>query len=260
MKGRPWGAIVLGAIALAFFSTGAGPSEGPPMQPNGPAHPVIASDPAPAPSPLPANCERHTLIGTVAVSRVAARTGPSRSARKLASFARTNAQGAPQVFDLLDEAAAAYDDPWYRALLPIRPNGTPGFIPARSLRLSQTRYRLEVDRAHLKLTLWNGCRVAERYPIGLGTMDTPTPVGTFYLIALVKPPTDGSVYGAYAYGLSAYSDALTNWTGGGIIGLHGTNDPSSIGKRESHGCIRMLNPDIEHLTKILPLGTPIEIH
>src|SRR5439155_3495596 len=81
MKGRPWGAIVLGAIALAFFSTGAGPSEGPPMQPNGPAHPVIAPDPVPAPSPVPANCERHTLIGTVAVSRVAARTGPSRSAR-----------------------------------------------------------------------------------------------------------------------------------------------------------------------------------
>lgn len=255
-KGRTARAIVLGAIALASCSTHPAGSGGPAVRPAPSGSPI--SPPLPA-SSTPPSCDRSTLIGTVAVARVAARTAPSRSARTLASFARTNAQGAPQVFDLLGEVAGANGEFWYRALLPLRPNGTTGFLPARSLRLSQTLYRLDVDRAHLQLTLWYGCRVAGRYPIGLGTRDTPTPVGTFYLIALVKPPTDGSIYGAYAYGLSAYSDALTNWTGGGIIGLHGTNDPSSIGKRESHGCIRMLNPDIEHLTKILPLGTPIEI-
>ena len=67
------------------------------------------------------------------------------------------------------------------------------------------------------------------------------------------------MYGNYAYGLSAFSDALTDWAGGGIIGLHGTNDPSSIGDRKSHGCIRLYNWDIEKLVPILPLGTPVEI-
>src|SRR6266511_2645361 len=169
---------------------------------------------------------------------------------------RTSARGLTSRYP----CTATDGDTWFRALLPLRPNSRTGFLPARSLRLTQTRYRLEVDRSRLELTLWKGCRIAGRYRIGLGTKDTPTPVGTFYLVALVKPPTAGSVYGTYAYGLSAYSDALTNWTGGGIIGLHGTNDPSSIGKRKSHGCIRMRNSDIEHLAKILPLGTPIEIH
>jgi lipoprotein-anchoring transpeptidase ErfK/SrfK len=67
------------------------------------------------------------------------------------------------------------------------------------------------------------------------------------------------VYGEYAYGLSAFSDVLKNWAGGGIIGIHGTNDPSSIGDRRSHGCIRMYNKDIRQLVPILPLGTPVDI-
>jgi len=250
----------VGAIALAFFSAPPPRSTAPVTAPPDFPHPVGSSEESPTPSPQPPACERQTLIGTVAIGRVTARKAPNPSAREIGSFARTNAEGAPQVFDLLDEVMGTDGAVWYRALLPIRPNGTTGFVPARSLRLSLTLYRLEVDRSRLRLTLWNGCRIVRQYAIGLGTKDTPTPVGSFYLVALVKPPTAGSVYGAYAYGLSAYSDALTNWTGGGIIGLHGTNDPSSIGKRMSHGCIRMQNRDIEHLAKILPLGTPIEIH
>jgi lipoprotein-anchoring transpeptidase ErfK/SrfK len=75
----------------------------------------------------------------------------------------------------------------------------------------------------------------------------------------MRPPVRHSVYGAYAYGLSGFSNVLTDWEGGGIIGVHGTNDPSSIGIRSSHGCIRMYNRDIKRLVRILPLGTPIEI-
>jgi lipoprotein-anchoring transpeptidase ErfK/SrfK len=67
------------------------------------------------------------------------------------------------------------------------------------------------------------------------------------------------VYGAYAYGLSAYSKVIRDWEGGGIVGLHGTNDPTSIGRRVSHGCIRMRNADIRALVRILPLGTLVTI-
>jgi L,D-transpeptidase-like protein len=260
MKQWHVGVIVLAAVALASCATSPTSSSGSAIRSVYLPHRTVVADPSVPPSSHSPSCERQTLIGTVSVKRVTARNAPDWSAREITSFAKTNAHGAHQVFDLLAEVAATDGDTWFRALLPLRPNGRTGFLPARSLRLSQTLYRLEVDRSRLELILWNGCRIAGRYPIGLGTKDTPTPVGTFYLVALVKPPTGGSVYGTYAYGLSAYSDALTNWTGGGIIGLHGTNDPSSIGERKSHGCIRMRNSDIEHLAKFLPLGTPIEIH
>src|SRR5207245_10951806 len=99
----------------------------------------------------------------------------------------------------------------------------------------------------LKLSRWTGRDVAARYPICLGKTGTPPPVGRFYLISLMNPAVPDSIYGVYAYGLSAYSNAITNWRWGGVIGLHGTNDPSSIGKRMSHGCVRMRNRDIVRL-------------
>jgi lipoprotein-anchoring transpeptidase ErfK/SrfK len=206
-----------------------------------------------------AACDRPTLIGTVVVAQVTARTAPSPSPRAVASFPRVNAQGAQQVFDLQEPVSGSDGAPWYPALLPMRPNDITGFVPANALRVSQTPYRLDVDRSRLQLTVWNGCEVAARYPIGLGKTGTPTPVGRFYLISLMKPAVPDSIYGVYAYGLSGYSNAITNWRWGGVIGLHGTNDPSSIGKRMSHGCVRMRNRDIVRLAKILPLGTPITI-
>jgi lipoprotein-anchoring transpeptidase ErfK/SrfK len=225
-----------------------------------PTPPTAAERPSPVASEAVPECAHQTLIGTVVARDVTARAAPKPSARAIASFPKVNAQGAQQVFDLKEGVRGTNGELWYPALLPIRPNGSIGFIPARQLALSQTSFRLDVDRSRLRLTLWRGCQVAARYPIGLGKTRTPTPVGDFYLISLMKPPAANSVYGLYAYGLSAYSNAITDWRWGGVIGLHGTNDPSSIGKRVSHGCIRMRNKDIERLAKMLPLGTPITIH
>ncbi len=148
---------------------------------------------------------------------------------------------------------------WYEVLLPVRPNGTLGYIPADAVALSTTPYRIVVDRSAFRLTLWRGAEVVARMPIGLGTGKTPTPVGRFYLISLLRPPDPGTIYGSFAYGLSGYSEVLTDWEGGGVVGLHGTNDPTSIGRKASAGCIRMRNEDIEKLVPLLPLGTPVEI-
>jgi len=213
-----------------------------------------------SPSATPA-CEQPTVIGRVVVASVAARKSPSTHAPVIATYRRINPQGAPQVFDLGPSIADSSGDIWFRALLPIRPNGTLGYIPARSVQLTQTLYRIVVDRHKLRLTVSKGCRQVTQFRIGLGKESTPTPNGTFYIISLLKPPIAGSVYGAYAYGLSAFSNAITikSWEGGGIIGIHGTNDPSSIGDRQSHGCIRLNNSDISKLVPILPLGTPVEI-
>ncbi|MEN0101818.1 MAG: L,D-transpeptidase, partial [Curtobacterium sp.] len=75
---------------------------------------------------------------------------------------------------------------------------------------------------------------------------------------LLAPTNDG--YGPYAYGTTAFSDVLNSFGGGpGQIGLHGTNDSSSIGSGASHGCVRMHNADITALAKLLPLGTPFQV-
>jgi lipoprotein-anchoring transpeptidase ErfK/SrfK len=119
---------------------------------------------------------------------------------------------------------------------------------------------LELDRRRFRLRLHRGCSLIKTFRVGIGTGRTPTPVGQFFLTSLFKLPDPGTVYGPYAYGLSGYSEVLKTWKLGGIIGLHGTNDPGSIGRRSSHGCIRLNNRDIRALVKVLPLGTPIEIH
>ncbi|HWG72514.1 MAG TPA: L,D-transpeptidase, partial [Acidimicrobiales bacterium] len=69
-----------------------------------------------------------------------------------------------------------------------------------------------------------------------------------------------SVYGPFAYGLSAHSDALTTFDGGDAeIGIHGNDDAAVLGQSVTHGCVRMDNAEITKLSKILPLGTPVKI-
>lgn len=204
-------------------------------------------------------CARETLIGEAAMGRVVARVSPGAKAAVVARFDRKSIFGSPQVFLLKKEVENPGGKRWFKALLPIRPNGTYGFIRATDLKVSSTHYRLEVNLSTFRLRLFEGCELVKKYRVGIGTGGTPTPVGSFYINTLLKPRDPGTIYGTYAYGLSAYSNVLTYWKDGGFIGLHGTNQPSSIGHRSSHGCIRMLNRDIEHLVKILPLGTPITI-
>jgi hypothetical protein len=175
------------------------------------------------------------------------------------SFGKKNVLGAPQVFLLGEEVFGPSGESWFRALLPIRPNGVTGYVPARALRVGRTPFRLLLELDRFRLSLFRGCRAVARFTVGIGTGRTPTPLGSFFLASLLKVPDPDTIYGTYAYGLSGYSEVLKNWELGGIIGLHGTNDPSSVGRRESHGCIRMHNTDIEALVRVLPLGTPISI-
>ena len=67
------------------------------------------------------------------------------------------------------------------------------------------------------------------------------------------------VYGPIAIGLSARSPVLTDWPGGGFIGLHGTNQPGILPGRVSHGCVRMNNGAITRLNRLMPLGTPVQV-
>ena len=67
-------------------------------------------------------------------------------------------------------------------------------------------------------------------------------------------------YGPRAFGLSARSAKLTDWPGGGFIGIHGTAYPGILPGRVSHGCVRMRNSAIMRLFRLMPIGTPVTIH
>ena len=93
--------------------------------------------------------------------------------------------------------------------------------------------------------------------MGVGKSCTPTPAGKFWIREKLKG--FGTVYGPLAFGTSAYSDELTDWPGGGVVGIHGTNQPNLIPGRPSHGCVRLKNAAILKLNRLMPLGTPVLI-
>jgi lipoprotein-anchoring transpeptidase ErfK/SrfK len=145
--------------------------------------------------------------------------------------------------------------------LPTRPNGSSGWIPRSQVRVYPDPYRVRIDLRRHRLTVRRLGSVVLRAPVGVGRAVSPTPSGTYYIVSRIRPLDAGSVYGAFAFGLSAHSNVFERFGfgGDGRIGLHGTNDPAGVGHDVSHGCIRMRNGAILRLSRLLPLGTPVAI-
>lgn len=150
----------------------------------------------------------------------------------------------------------------HRVQLPVRPNGSTGWVDAADVSLTVHDYRIEIELAAFELRVMKGDDVLVTTPIGVGTQDTPTPGGVYYIKELLQPPSPDGPYGTYAYGLSGFSNVLESFAGGnGVIGIHGTNQPDLIGTNVSHGCIRVENAVISQLVEDigLPLGVPVQI-
>lgn len=199
-----------------------------------------------------------SYVAEATAATVAIYSSASASATPTQTLDNPTANGGPLVFLLTrpDDGAS----PFVEAYLPVRPNGSTGWVRRSDVTITRHRYRIVVEVGAHRITVTKGSEVVLQEPVGIGTNDTPTPGGTFYIKELLQPPTPDGPYGPYAYGLSGFSNVLTSFAGGdGVIGIHGTNDPSSIGKDVSHGCIRMSNDGITSLVKVLPLGTPVEI-
>ncbi|CAM3972216.1 L,D-transpeptidase [Alicyclobacillus pomorum] len=108
------------------------------------------------------------------------------------------------------------------------------------------RYRIIVDVSDRKLHLLDDDRVVRTFPVGIGKMLTETPIGEYTIMN--KQPNPGGPFGVYWLGLSKPH-----------YGIHGTNNPSSIGKQVSHGCVRMYNEDVTYLANTVPIGTHVTI-
>jgi lipoprotein-anchoring transpeptidase ErfK/SrfK len=149
----------------------------------------------------------------------------------------------------------------YKVLLPVRPNGSTGWVNPIDVGIKRShKYHIEIGLSAFTIKVFNGTDMVMSEKIGVGTQDTPTPNGRYYIKELLQPPKPDGIYGPFAYGLSGFSPVLQSFNGGdGTIGIHGTNKPELLGTRASHGCIRMRNEAISQLTKFLPLGTPVII-
>lgn len=153
-------------------------------------------------------------------------------------------------------------DGWVEVQLPVRPNGSTGWIEADGLQESTTDLRIEVSLSWYRLKLFDGDELVLEAPVAVGDEATPTPTGTFFTTTLMQGYAQPSPYGVAAIGLSGFSEVLESFGGGPPqIAIHGTYQDDLIGSRVSNGCIRLSNDDITALVAALPqhLGVPVTI-
>ena len=149
---------------------------------------------------------------------------------------------------------------WAEVMLPIRPNGSTGWIRIDNVELYLVEGKIVIDLSDKQLTYTVNGEEMVTSTVAIGTNQNQTPIGIFFVTDSVTLTNPNSVWGPHALGLSARSDTITEYNGGdGIIGIHGTGDPSSIGRAASLGCIRLPNDLITKLHTLVPLGTPVEI-
>jgi hypothetical protein len=179
--------------------------------------------------------------------------------RAFALFGALNVNGVPMVFAGLDAVlGAGCKAAWYRVMVPMKPNGTVGYVRARVVNLRLLRSRVEIDVSRRLLTLYHRGRAVLRTRAAVGATATPTPLGGFYVNQRFRADPDGP-YGWAAIGISAFSEVLTGWPQGGPVAIHGTNRPSLLGLPISNGCIRVSNDAVRRLWRLAPTGTRVSI-
>jgi lipoprotein-anchoring transpeptidase ErfK/SrfK len=194
--------------------------------------------------------------GPIVVDTTIARARPSDSARRVAVLHAFRSDFRVQY--VLAIASRKGDDGqmWVQLRLQLRPNGTLGWIHASAVHLTPARSRLVVHRGLRVIDIYDrGTRVAQA-PVAIGSPGRETPLGQFYVTARFVP--DDPFLGIFAVETSAYSK-MTEWPGGGLVGIHGTSAPQLLGQAVSHGCVRVSNATAALLRRYAPLGTPISI-
>jgi hypothetical protein len=193
-------------------------------------------------------------------SRGKIRTAPRRSARSFARLRFLTELHATEVYLVLRSRVDRKGRVWIQIRVPMRPNGRKGWVPRSYLHeFRVNRDHLRVNRRTLRATFYRDGRVAWTSPVGIGTPSTPTPAGRFYIRERIPNGGGNSAYGPWALGTSAYAPGLSGWDGGGVIGIHGTNQPQLIPGRPSHGCVRVPNAKISRLARLIHVGTPVTI-
>ena len=204
----------------------------------------------PAPLTTPA-------FGYLEVAKVPVRAQPSRSARVVATLSQFEPDFRQRVIFAVDvETNASGAAAWYKVSLPGRPNGRTGWVPAASVSLTPMNREIVIDRGRRTLELHDHGRVVLRTKVAVGAPGMETPLGTYFVVWGFRPPDP--FLGDWAFATSAYSK-LSEWPGGGIVGIHGTSAPQYLGQAVSHGCVRVSNSAVLVLKRYVRPGTAIRI-
>ena len=184
---------------------------------------------------------------------------PSDKARRVARLRLVTEDKLPEVYLVLSRWKNDEGNTWLKIRVPMRPNGRTGWVRESALgALNVVHTQLVVNRHTLRVTLYDHGKKRFSARIGVGKASTPTPAGHFWIRDKFHV-AGTTIYGPAAIGTSAYAPTLSEWPGGGVVGLHGTNEPNLIPGRPSHGCIRLRNRDIVRLYRMAPTGTPVDI-
>jgi L,D-transpeptidase catalytic domain len=196
----------------------------------------------------------HTnLIGKI-------RTQPSKRGRTVGKLRWNTEDGLPEVYVVLQSRLDDHERVWLQIRIPGRPNGRKGWVREEQLsNLKVVETHLTIDRRTLTATLRKRGKKIWRSRVGVGKAGTVTPKGRFWIRERLRNLGGNPVYGPWAFGTAAYSATLTDWPGGGVVGIHGTNQPELIPGRPSHGCVRVPNAKIARLAQLMPVGTPLTI-
>jgi L,D-transpeptidase catalytic domain len=203
---------------------------------------------------------RNERIASFAPVRraVVARREPSPNATPVTTLDLETPEGTTNLVLVVGDAVRS-DRQWVHVRLPVLPNDRTGWVPRTALGGYHFVHTwLVIDRERLTATLFSHGRSVFHARVAVGRPESPTPSGQFYARDKLKG-FGNPFYGPIAFGTSARSAVLTDWPGGGFVGIHGTNEPSLIPGRVSHGCVRLRNPDILRLSRLMPVGTPITI-
>jgi hypothetical protein len=266
--------LTLAIIAAAAFSTAAGArtsdSAQPPATTSPAALPLESDGTLSAGTNAARAVKRHpgsavqlsnetTLTRWAYAQREAViRTQPAAGSGKVARLGYTSNEHVRQVYILLSGVTDASGHVWFKVRVPGRPNGRVGWTKAGGLyRPRIVHSQIVVDRGTLHATMYRNGQAVWDAPVGVGKPSTPTP-GGHYVIEHRAGPIFGPAYGTHILFTNAFS-TLENWPGGGMVGMHGTNEPGLVPGRPSHGCIRLHNEDINRLYKLVRVGTPLRI-
>jgi len=252
--------VVLLALALAVVVALPGCGGSSPAEPAAQAPTTAPPAAKLAPQPGPVHLGSARAYVALATTDVTVRSRP-RGGRIVGLFPQTTPWGSPTTFLVREARRNASGEVWLKVLVPRRPNGASGWLLRDQVRLRPVDYSVEVDLSARTVRLLRGGRAVRTWRAGVGRAWTPTPTGSFYITVKLRPPQISTIYGAWALGLSGYSEVHEQFgTGDGQIALHGTHNPAAdLGREVSNGCVRLDNQAISTLAGTLPLGTPVTI-
>ncbi len=162
--------------------------------------------------------------------------------------------GGPRTFLVIGEL-----EDWVEVKVPVRPNGSTGWVRKSDVGFATTTMRIEVDVSDRLITVYDGDTIVFETVGAVGREAYPTPIGEWYLRDVI-PWDEQSVYGPWVMALSAFSEQIDEINGGqAVVALHGTSQPDKLGSAVSLGCVRLSNDDITTVASLVPVGSPVVI-